>query len=75
MVHCSQVSDELSLSREDEDDSKVKAMEFFCPHASEVRTLHNLLHSPFATCIGLTLFTLCDRSGCLTLFTLCDRSG
>ncbi|KAL3145372.1 hypothetical protein ABBQ38_001624 [Trebouxia sp. C0009 RCD-2024] len=36
MVHCSQVSDELSLSREDEDDSKVKAMEFFCPHGSEV---------------------------------------
>ena len=37
MVHCSQVSDELSLSRDDEDDAKVKAMEFFCPPASEVR--------------------------------------
>ena len=37
MVHCSQVSDELSLSRDDEDDAKVKAMEFFCPSASEVR--------------------------------------
>ena len=36
MVHCSQVSDELSLSRDDEDDSKVKAMEFFCPQGSEV---------------------------------------
>lgn len=37
MVHCSQVSEELSLSRDDEDDTKVKAMEFFCPPASEVR--------------------------------------
>lgn len=37
MVHCSQVSEELSLSRDDEDDAKVKAMEFFCPPASEVR--------------------------------------
>ena len=29
MVHSSQVSNELSLTREDEDDAKVKAMEFF----------------------------------------------
>lgn len=50
MVHCSQVSDELSLSREDEDDAKVKAMEFFCPSASEVRRCITLatLHMLFA---------------------------
>ena len=37
MVHCSQVAEELSLSRDDEDEAKVQAMEFFCPTGSEVR--------------------------------------
>ncbi|DBA79854.1 TPA: hypothetical protein ACH3X2_007690 [Trebouxia sp. C0005] len=36
MVHSSQVADELSLTREDEDDMKVKAMEFYAPPGSEV---------------------------------------
>ena len=38
MVHSSQVADELSLTREDEDDMKVKAMEFYAPPGSEVIT-------------------------------------
>ena len=57
MVHCSQVSEELSLSRDDEDDSKVKAMEFFCPPASEV-VLH--WHAFYFSCSGVpeSLFLL-----------------
>ena len=38
MVHSSQVADELSLTREDEDDMKVKAMDFYAPPGSEVIT-------------------------------------
>ncbi len=38
MVHSSQVADELSLTREDEDDMKVKSMEFYAPPGSEVIT-------------------------------------
>ena len=44
MVHNSQVSDELSLSREDEDDDKVKAMEYFCPPGSQVSVACNDLY-------------------------------
>ena len=38
MVHSSQVAEELSFSREDEDEMKVKAMEFYAPSGSEVTT-------------------------------------
>ncbi len=38
MVHSSQVADEMSLTREDEDDMKVKTMEFYAPPGSEVIT-------------------------------------
>lgn len=37
MVHSSQVSNELSLSREDDDDMKVKAMDWVAPAGSQVR--------------------------------------
>ena len=36
MVHSSQVSTDLSFSREDEDDMKVKSMDFYAPAGSEV---------------------------------------
>ena len=36
MVHTSQVSDEISFSREDEDDAKVKALEFYAPVGTRV---------------------------------------
>ena len=43
MVHSSQVADELSLTREDEDDMKAKAMEYYAPPGSEVITSVALL--------------------------------
>ena len=36
LVHCTQVSDELTFSREDTDDAKVMAMEYFHPPRSDV---------------------------------------
>ena len=36
MVHNSQIAEELRFSREDEDDMKVKAMEFYASIGSEV---------------------------------------
>ena len=36
LVHASQVNEQLSLSREDEDADKVKALEFFAPPHSQV---------------------------------------
>lgn len=36
LVHCSQVSDELTFTREDSDDAKVMAMEYFFPKGTEV---------------------------------------
>ena len=36
LVHCSQVSDELTFAREDSDDAKVMAMEYFFPRGAEV---------------------------------------
>ena len=47
MVHSSQVADELSFTREDEDDMKVKAMDFYAPPGSEV-----------ITCVALLLIVL-----------------
>ncbi len=38
LVHNSQISEEVSFSREDEDEAKVKAMEFFAPVGSQVYT-------------------------------------
>lgn len=37
LVHASQVNEQLSFSREDEDGDKVKALEFFAPPHSQVR--------------------------------------
>ena len=39
LVHNSQVSEDIAFSREDEDEAKVKAMEFFAPVGSQVRRL------------------------------------
>ena len=36
LVHCTQVSDELTFAREDSDDAKVMAMEYFFPRGAEV---------------------------------------
>ena len=36
LVHCTQVSDELAFAREDSDDAKVMAMEYFFPRGAEV---------------------------------------
>ena len=36
LVHNSQISEEVSFSREDEDDAKVKAMEYYAPVGSQV---------------------------------------
>ena len=36
MVHSSQVSSDLSFSRDDEDEMKVKAMDFYATTGSEV---------------------------------------
>ncbi|BDA46039.1 probable nucleolar protein of 40 kDa [Coccomyxa sp. Obi] len=36
LVHNSQISEEVSFSRDDEDEAKVKAMEFFAPVGSQV---------------------------------------
>ena len=36
LVHNSQISEEISFSREDEDDAKVTAMEYFTPKGSQV---------------------------------------
>jgi len=36
MVHSSQVADEVTFSREDEDEMKVKTMDFYAPAGSEV---------------------------------------
>ena len=56
MVHCSQVAEELSLSRDDEDEAKVQAMEFFCPTGSEVRfdtiCAYTHAHSPASITLG-----------------------
>ena len=38
LVHNSQISEEISFSREDEDDAKVTAMEYFTPKGSQVTT-------------------------------------
>ncbi len=38
MVHASQVNEQCVLSRDDEDADKVKALEFFAPHRSQVRS-------------------------------------
>ncbi len=45
LVHNSQISEEISFSREDEDEAKVKAMEFFAPVGSQVCCL-----MPTVTC-------------------------
>jgi ribosomal protein S1 len=37
LVHASQVNEQLSFSREDEDGDKVKALEFFAPPHSQVQ--------------------------------------
>ena len=42
LVHNSQISEEVSFSREDEDEAKVKAMEFFAPVGSQVTHLLQL---------------------------------
>ena len=39
LVHNSQVSEDIAFSREDEDEAKVKAMEFFAPVGSQVSPL------------------------------------
>ena len=39
LVHLSQISEEVAFAREDTDDMKQKAMEFFCPIGSKARTL------------------------------------
>jgi|TARA_B110000208_G_scaffold94567_1_gene118580 hypothetical protein len=36
LVHCTQVSDDLTFTRDDSDDAKVMAMEYFFPRGSEV---------------------------------------
>ena len=41
MVHSSQVSSDLSFSREDEDEMKVKAMDFYATTGSEVTMRRN----------------------------------
>lgn len=39
LVHNSQITEEMTFSRDDEDDAKVKAMDFFAPVGSQVRCL------------------------------------
>lgn len=63
MVHCSQVSDELSLSRDDEDDAKVKAMDFFCPPASEVKHCLMLAIPDLLFAWLVLVLAPCGRSG------------
>lgn len=36
LVHNNQISEEVTFSREDEDEAKMKAMEFFAPVGSKV---------------------------------------
>lgn len=36
LIHHSHISEELSFSREDEDEMKVKGMQFFVPEGSQV---------------------------------------
>jgi polyribonucleotide nucleotidyltransferase len=40
LVHNSQISEEIAFTREDEDDAKVKAMEYFVPVGSKVIDCH-----------------------------------
>ena len=41
LVHNSQVSEDMAFSREDEDEAKVKAMEFCAPVGSQVALPHS----------------------------------
>jgi predicted RNA-binding protein with RPS1 domain len=36
LVHCSQISEEVHFGRDDDDDMKIKALEFFCPRGEDV---------------------------------------
>ena len=38
LVHCSQVSEEISFGQEDDDDDKIAALEYFYPTAAKVQT-------------------------------------
>ena len=58
MVHSSQVSTDLSFSREDEDDMKVKSMDFYAPAGSEVGTSPDMLEF-FVCCPVLPRQALC----------------
>ena len=49
LVHNSQVAEDMAFSREDEDEAKVKAMEFFAPVGSQVPFPH-LLCQPCTLC-------------------------
>ena len=57
LVHNSQISEDVVFSREDEDDAKVTAMEYFVPKGSQVmQCLHTgdiAAPKPKRTCEGL----------------------
>lgn len=40
MVHHSQISVDLTLDKDDVDEDKMTALEYFCPRGSEVLLLH-----------------------------------
>lgn len=37
LVHTTQISEDLNLGRDDEDDDKIAALEYFCPRGAQAR--------------------------------------
>ena len=70
MVHSSQVSDELSLSREDDDEMKIKAMDWVAPAGSQVRAF-TLMLSKCAH--GVMAFHRCTNKMCASGVDQGDR--
>jgi hypothetical protein len=61
LVHNSQVSEDIAFSREDEDEAKVKAMEFFAPLGSQVWRWHTPCRAAQHACMQLGCLVSCMR--------------
>jgi hypothetical protein len=74
LVHASQVNEQLSFSRDDEDADKVKALEFFAPPHSQVNSTlspqPNWPSEPFCSPRQMFIYM---RVGCLTCGQRCAQ--